>query len=66
MVQYIKGNINPITSMTISYYDDYINIKPDDLIVIENHLYVVSNIIQDPKWRVKKYNIYSCTLTSVI
>lgn len=65
-VQYIKGNVNPITSMTISYYDDYINIKTDDLIVIDNHLYTVTNVIQDPKWRIKKYNIYSCTLTSLI
>ena len=64
--QYIKGNIIPITSMNIQYFNDYINIQPDDLVVIKNRLYSVENPEADHKYQPRDYTVYSVTLNSIL
>lgn len=64
--QYIKGNIIPLDAFSIQYYDDYINIEIDDLVVINGRLYSVQNPITDHKHQPKDYTIYSVDLMSVL
>ena len=64
--QYIKGNIMPLTSFSIQYYNDDIDIMPDDLVVIDNGLYYVQNPVEDHKHLPKDFAIYSADLISII
>lgn len=65
-IQTIKGNIVPISTLDIKYFDDNANLQVDDLVVIDNRLYSVSNLQNSPKWQPKKFLIYFCTLTSIL
>ena len=64
--QYIKGNIIPLTSLNIKYYDDDIKISTDDLVVIDKHLYSVENPETTIKQQPKPFNIYFATLNSIL
>lgn len=64
--QYIKGNIIPLQSLNIKYFDDNINLSTDDLVVIEKHLYSVENQETDNKYQPKRYSIYFATLNSIL
>lgn len=64
--QYIKGNIMPISSLSIQHFDDYINIEQDDLVVINNHLYAVQNPVEDHKHQPKDFTIYSVDLIGIL
>lgn len=64
--QVIKGNIIPLTSLNIKYYNDDIKIMPDDLIVINKHLYSIENVEDDPKYQPKRYTIHFATLNSIL
>lgn len=64
--QYIKGNIIPLTSLNIKYFDDSINLSVDDLVVIDKKLYSVENTETVKKMQPKAFNIYFATLNSIL
>lgn len=64
--QYIKGNIIPLTSMNIKYFDDSLHISVDDLVVIDKHLYSIENPEKMQKRLPKPFNIYFATLNSIL
>lgn len=64
--QYIKGNIIPLTSLNIKYFDDSINLAVDDLVVIDKKLYAVENPEIVKKMQPKAFNIYFATLNSIL
>ena len=64
--QYIKGNIIPLTSLNIKYFDDDINLSVDDLVVISGRLYAVENPEKTIKQQPKPFNIYFATLNSIL
>lgn len=63
--QYIKGNIIPLTALNIKYFDD-IELSPDDLVVIDKHLYSVENPEVVLKQQPKPYKIYFATLNNIL
>ena len=66
LTQQLKGNIMPLTSMNIQYYNDYVNLCVDDLVVIQGQLFSVENPNFDVKHMPKDFKIYSCTLNSIL
>lgn len=64
--QYIKGNIIPLTSINIKYFNDDINLTVDDLVVIDGRLYSVENPQTTKKMQPKAFNIYFATLNSIL
>lgn len=64
--QYIKGNIIPLTSLNIKHYSDDITLSPDDLVVIDGHLYSVENPETSIKQQPKAYKIHFATLNSIL
>ena len=64
--QYIKGNIIPLTSLNIKHFDDEIKLSPDDLVVVDGHLYSVENPEIVVKQQPKPYKIYFATLNSIL
>ena len=64
--QYIKGNIIPLTSLNIKYFDDEINLKTDDLVVIDGHLYSVENPETNIKQQPKPFKIHFATLNNIL
>lgn len=65
-VQYVKGNITPLTTFSIKYFNDYINLSQDDLVVIEGRLYSVENPERVHKHMPKGYYVYYATLNSLL
>lgn len=64
--QIVKGNIVPLQSFTIKYYSDNIDLRPDDLVVIESRLYSVENPTMSHNHTPRDYKVYSATLNSVL
>ena len=64
--QFIKGNISPLTSLNIKYFDDDIDLAPDDLVVIEGHLYSVENPETVLKQLPKPFKVHFATLNSIL
>ena len=64
--QYIKGNILPLTSLNIKYFDDDISLSVDDLVVIEGKLYSVEDPETTIKQQPKPFKIYFATLNSIL
>ena len=64
--QYIKGNIIPLTSLNIKYFDDNINLSVDDLVVIGGKLYSVENPETVIKQMPKPFKIHFATLNSIL
>ena len=64
--QFIKGNIIPLTSLNIKYFDDDIDLAPDDLVVIEGHLYSVENPETVLKQLPKPFKVHFATLNSIL
>lgn len=64
--QYIKGNIIPLTALNIKHYNDDIRLSPDDLVVVDGHLYSVENPETVIKQQPKPFNIYFATLNSIL
>lgn len=64
--QRIRGNIIPLTSMNIKFFDDDINLSVSDLVVIEKHLYIVENVETVQKRMPRAFNIYFATLNSIL
>lgn len=65
-VQYIKGNIIPLTSFNIKYFTDNLKIEQDDLVVIDNRLYSVENPETTLKMQPRPYAIHYATLNSIL
>lgn len=64
--QFIKGNIIPLTSLNIKYFDDTVNLAQDDLVVIDGHLYSVENPETVLKQMPKPFKVYFATLNSIL
>ena len=64
--QYIKGNIIPLTALNIKFFDDDIDLSPDDLVVIENKLFSVENPETVIKQQPKPFKIYFATLNNIL
>lgn len=64
--QYIKGNIMPLTSLNIKYFDDDVGLCNDDLVVIDKRLYSVENPETVQKRQPYVYNVYFATLNSIL
>ena len=64
--QYIKGNILPLTSLNIKYFDDDISLSVDDLVVIDGKLYSVEDHETTIKQQPKPFKIYFATLNSIL
>ena len=64
--QYIKGNIIPLTSLNIKYFDDTVNLAQDDLVVIDGHLYSVENPETVLKQMPKPFKVHFATLNSIL
>ena len=64
--QYIKGNILPLTSLNIKYFDDDISLSVDDLVVIDGKLYSVEDPETTIKQQPKPFKIYFATLDSIL
>ena len=65
-VQPIKGNIMPLKSMNIKYYNDFINLDEEDLVVVNGALYAVESPDYVIKHMPRPYKIYYATLTSIL
>ena len=64
--QYIKGNITPLTSLNIKYFNDHIDLRVDDLVVLEKQLFSVENPETVQKMQPKPLKIYFATLNSIL
>ena len=64
--QNIKGNIIPLKSLSIKFFNDDIAVRPDDLIVFHKHLYSIETIEEDHKHQPKDYTIHFATLNSIL
>lgn len=64
--QYIKGNIVPLTSLNIKFYDDDITLTTDDLVVIDGHLYSVENPETVYKQQPRPFKIHFATLNNIL
>ena len=65
-VQYLKGNIIPLTAFNIKYFNDDINLSVDDLVVIDKQLYSVENPETVLKRSPKPFAIHYATLNSIL
>ena len=66
LTQPIKGSIMPLTSLNIKYYDDTIELKEGDFVVIDKRLYQVENPTSSLKLQPKPYKIHFATLNSIV
>ena len=64
--QHIKGNIMPLTSLNIKYFNDEIDLDVDDLVVIEDHLFSVENPETVQKRMPKAFKVHFATLNSIL
>ena len=64
--QPIKGNIMPLTSMNIKYFDDFIDLEEDDMVVVNGALYSVESPDYSIKHQPRPYKVYYATLNSVL
>lgn len=64
--QPIKGNIIPLTSMNIKFFNDSIKLSKSDLVVIDKHLYSVENVETVQKRMPRIFNIYFATLNNIL
>lgn len=64
--QHLKGNIMPLTSTNIKFFNDYVKVAPDDLLVWHGRLYSVESVEVDHKHQPKDYSIYFATINSIL
>lgn len=64
--QYIKGNIMPFSSVNIKFFDDEIQLHPDDLVVLMDRLWTVENPQTVQKRMPKPYKVHFATLNSIL
>lgn len=64
--QYIRGNIIPLTTLNIKHFDDSIDLKEDDLVVVNGRLYSVESPSKSYKQQPRNYCVYYATLNSIL
>lgn len=64
--QFMKGNIIPLTSMNIKFFDDDIILSQNDLVVIDGHLYSVENPETVLKQMPRPFKVHFATLNSIL
>ena len=64
--QYLKGNIIPLKSFNIKHFNDQVKLSPDDLVVVDGHLYSVENPTVSYKLQPRRYAIYYATLNNIL
>jgi len=64
--QPLKGNIMPLKSTNIKFFNDYVKVAPDDLLVWHGRLYSVESVEIDHKHQPKDYSIYFATINSIL
>lgn len=64
--QFVKGNIIPLRSLNIKFFDDDLRVTEDDLVVVDGHLYSVENPEDDIKHQPYQYTIHFATLNSIL
>lgn len=64
--QYLKGNIMPLTSLNIKFFNDLIKVLPDDLVVFHDRLFSVESVEEDHKHQPKDYTVHFLTLNSIL
>lgn len=64
--QYIRGNIIPLTTLNIKHFDDSVNLKEDDLVVVNGRLYSVESPSKSYKQQPRNYCVYYATLNSIL
>lgn len=65
-IQYAKGLITPQSSMNIRTFDDTLEVRPDDLVVVDGSLYAVENPMVVYKRMPKKFGVYYMTLNNIL
>ena len=65
-IQYIKGLITPQTTMNIRTFDDTLEVRPDDLVVVDGSLYAVEDPEIVYKRMPKKFGVYFMTLNNIL
>lgn len=66
LIQPIKGNMFPLQTVEIQYYNDFVYLKPSDLVVIGKHLFSVESVSIDEKKQPKDFRIYNARLNSIL
>lgn len=66
LIQPIKGNMFPLQTVEIQYYNDFVHLKPSDLVVIGKHLFSVESVTIDEKKQPKDFRIYNARLNSIL
>lgn len=66
LIQPIKGNMFPLQTVEIQYYNDFVHLKPSDLVVIGKHLFSVESVSIDEKKQPKDFRIYNARLNSIL
>lgn len=66
MTQPIKGQLMHLTSMNIKYYDDFLQLEEEDMVVVDGRLYSVESPDYSIKHSPRPYKIYYATLNSVL
>lgn len=66
VTQPIKGEIIPLKSMNIKYYDDSLQVTEEDLVVVNGQLYKVESPDFKIKHSPRPYFIYYATLNSIL
>lgn len=64
--QPIKGNKTPLTTMSIQHFNDSINLRVGDLVVIGKKLFSVDTVEEDHKHQPYDFAIYNATLISIV
>lgn len=64
--QPIKGNKTPLTTMSIQHFNDSINLRVGDLVVIGKKLFSVDTVEEDHKHQPHDFAIYNATLISIV
>lgn len=65
-IQPIKGNIMPLATKSIKFFDDNVGLQVDDLLVINGRLYSVESVSADMKHQPREYFIYFADLNSIV
>lgn len=65
-MQAMKGLITPLRNLTIKYWCDKIDIRPDDLVVVDGRLYSVESIDRKHKYMPSSFYTYFAVLNSIL
>ena len=66
ITQPLKGQLMHLTSLNIKYYDDFLQLEEEDMVVVDGRLYSVESPDYSIKHSPRPYKIYYATLNSVL